>query len=248
MNSEQKNSHTILLPITILVAGILIAGAIYLNRTSVEPEKISINAPSSSKVNIDAFIPITDKDHVLGDVTKAEVVIVDYSDLECPYCKELHETFLKIMTDYEGTDKVAWVHRHFPLSIHTKAIKEAEATECVADLGGNTAFWEFTHTVFANTPSNDGLDPKNLSLFAKKVGVDTAKFEACLAAGTYTTKIKEDYENAIKLIGTESTQFTVLVVRGQVVPLADKSGIGFGALPYPTMKALIDEFANGSNQ
>jgi protein-disulfide isomerase len=246
MNSESRQSNSFLLPLSILVVGVLIAGAIYLNRTSVEPQKISITAPSSSKVKIEAFIPITNKDHILGDAEKAKVVIVDYSDLECPYCKELHETFLKIVKDYESTGEVAWVHRHFPLSIHTKAIKEAEASECVAELGGNAAFWEFMHTVFANTPSNDGLDPKNLSVFAKKVGVDVTKFDTCLSTGTYATEIKEDYENAIKLIGTESTPFTVLVVGGQVVPLADKDGTGFGALPYPTMKALIDEFVNGA--
>lgn len=248
MNGSQNQNHNILLPITILIAGILIAGAIYLNRTSVEPQKISVEAPSASRVNLEAFIPISDEDHILGDIQKAEVVIVDYSDLECPYCKELHETFLKIYNDYEGTGKLAWVHRHFPLSIHSKAIKEAEATECVADIGGNSAFWEFVHTIFANTPSNDGLDPKNLSVFAKTVGVDVAKFETCLDSGTHTAKIKEDYENALKLIGSESTPFTVLVVRGQVIPLADKSGTGFGALPYVTMKALIDEFVNGATQ
>ncbi len=247
MNHDSQNrEHNILIPLSILVVGTLIATAIYMNRTSVEPQRIAIKTPETTKVKTEAFIPVSEKDHILGDIKKAEVVIVDYSDLECPYCKELHETFLKIYQEYQSTGKIAWVHRHFPLSIHSKAIREAEATECVAEIGGSDAFWEYIHTIFANTPSNDGLDPKNLEVFAKKIGIDTTTFNTCLSSGTYTEKIKESYENAIKFIGEESTPFSVLIVRGQVIPLADKEGKGFGALPYPTMKALIDEFVGGA--
>lgn len=244
---SQNRSNNILIPITILIVGFAIAGSIYLNRTTVKQQTITVKDETKSRVNVDAFISVSSSDHILGNPTTADVVIVDYSDLECPYCKELHETFYKIYNEYASSGKVAWVYRHFPLSIHDRSIKEAEATECIEKIGGKDKFWEYLHTIFANTQSNNTLDPKNLSVFAKTVGVDEKDLNDCLASGTYTNDIKEDYENALKMIGAESTPFTVLIVRGQVVPLADKEGIGFGALPYTTMKALIDEFVNGAS-
>ncbi len=237
--SEPRNQN-IFIPIAILVVGILISGAIYMNRTAVAPQKVTVNQPNTTKT--DAFVAITENDHILGDVEKADIVIVDYSDLECPYCKNLHEVFNKIYVEHESTGKVAWVYRHFPLSIHTKSIKEAEAAECVAEIGGNEAFWKYIDTIFKNTPSNDGLDPANLLTYAVGLGVNKTKFEECLSSGKYTQKIKDSYDNSLKLVGSEATPYTVLVVRGQVIPLVDSEGYGFGALPYPTMKALIDEF------
>ena len=66
--------------------------------------------------------------------------MVEYSDYECPYCQRLQTTMQHVVKAY-GTD-VAWIYRYFPLSFHQNAEKEAEAAECVAQLGGNTAFWK----------------------------------------------------------------------------------------------------------
>ena len=67
----------------------------------------------------------------------------------------------KIVADYKG--QVAWVYRHFPIdSLHSRARKEAEATECANEFGGNTVFWQYLDKIFELTPSNDGLDPAEL--------------------------------------------------------------------------------------
>jgi protein-disulfide isomerase len=108
------------------------------------------------KLNLD---PVTEKDHISGD-TKAELVIIEYSDPECPFCKRFHETMTQVMSEYGKAGKVAWVYRHFPLdAIHSKARKEAEAIECAGELGGNEKLWEYVNTLYKITPANNQLDP-----------------------------------------------------------------------------------------
>lgn len=103
---------------------------------------------------------VDDSDHLRGD-PKASVKVVEFSDLECPFCKRFHLTMQQLMEGYSG--KVAWVYRHFPLdSLHPKARKEAEASECAAELGGNDGFWAYIDKLFEITPSNNGLDPNLL--------------------------------------------------------------------------------------
>lgn len=90
---------------------------------------------------------ITAEDHVRGN-PNASVKLIEYSDYECPYCKSFHPTAQRLMTEYEG--QIAWVYRHFPLDrIHPNARPAAIASECIADLAGEDAFWEFTDMVFA---------------------------------------------------------------------------------------------------
>lgn len=110
----------------------------------------------AAKINLD---PVTEKDHIAGN-PNAELLIVEYSDPECPFCKRFHETMMQVMNEYGKTDKVAWVYRHFPLdSIHSKARKEAEAIECAGELGGNDKFWEYLNKLEEITPANNQLDP-----------------------------------------------------------------------------------------
>src|SRR3989344_3757951 len=100
------------LPITIVVAGALIAGAVFL-------AGIQKSAPGV--------------DHIIGN-PNAEVKIIEYMDLECPYCKTFHTTMLQVMDYYGKGGRVAWVVRPFPLvSIHSKAPQEHQAAECAAD-------------------------------------------------------------------------------------------------------------------
>lgn len=242
MYQERKSESNIFVPLAILAAGLLIAGSIYFNRATVAPQKITVQEPITSLVKTEAFVPLSANDHVKGDLSKADVIIVDYSDLECPYCKLLHKTFAEIYKENEDSGKVAWVYRHFPISIHQKSVKEAEAAECVAELGGNDAFWDFIDIVFEVTPSNDGLDHAKLPDIASQVGVEKTAFNSCLASGKYTEKIKDSYTNTLKLVGEEATPFSVMVVRGKVIPLVDESGMGLGAIPYSTAKALVDQF------
>jgi protein-disulfide isomerase len=89
---------------------------------------------------------ITDEDHVLGD-RNAAVTIVEYSDIDCPFCKRLHPT-LQALVD-EG--KIAWVYRQSPIpQLHPDAYNKAITAECIAKLGDNNAFWTYLAATATN--------------------------------------------------------------------------------------------------
>ena len=91
-------------------------------------------------------VPVGDGDYVRGS-EDAQVTVIEYSDLQCPFCARHHGTMLQLMSQYEG--EVNWVFRHFPLrSIHPQAQRWAEATECAGELGGGDAFWAMSDKIF----------------------------------------------------------------------------------------------------
>ncbi len=99
---------------------------------------------------------VSPDEHLLGN-TNARIVIVEYSDLECPFCKTFHNTMHEVV---KSDPEVAWVFRHYPIpQLHAKALREAEATECAWEQKGNEGFWKYADKIFEITPSNDGLDP-----------------------------------------------------------------------------------------
>lgn len=117
-------------------------------------ELMTNKAKNSSEINLD---PVGADDHYFGS-KDAEVVIVEYSDLECPYCAKFHQTMHQLITDYNG--KVAWVYRHLPLKMHENAEEKAVASECVSELGGNDAFWKYIDNIFEQaTPKKKVYDP-----------------------------------------------------------------------------------------
>src|SRR3989344_2542683 len=195
METESKQTN-LTIPIAIVVAGALIAGAVYFgNRGNGIAD--GTQPPTAEAGNLDEMRPIAKDDHIRGN-PDAPVKIVEYSDAECPFCKSFHPTMQRIIDEYGEGSKVAWVYRHFPLdNIHPKADKEAEAIECAAELGGNDTFWTYVDRLFEVTPSNNNLDPAELPKVAEFVGLDVEKFKSCLASGKYAAHVEEDYQNAL---------------------------------------------------
>src|SRR3989344_279096 len=117
-----------LVPSAIVIAGGLIALAIYFGGSTPRLDSGQANSPTT---DID-IAPVTEKDHIMGS-RNAALVIVEYSDTECPFCKVFHNTMQEVVKEYKG--EVAWVYRQFPIAqLHSKATKEADATECAAEL------------------------------------------------------------------------------------------------------------------
>jgi protein-disulfide isomerase len=191
------------------------------------------NAPQKEVV----IKEVTKDDHIRGGSIDAPVKIVEYSDLECPFCKKHHDTMIQIVADYG--DKVAWVYRHFPLSygpqpLHSKAAKEAEATECAAELAGNDGFWKMTDKIFEVSPTNNGLNLDTLPDLAAEVGLNREKFTECLDSGKYAEKVKASYDEAGKA-GAQGTPYNVIIgPDGGKTPLP-------GAYPVESFKEVIDQ-------
>jgi len=221
-------NNSFAIPFAIIVAGLAIAAAVYFG----DSKKGIAAAPQGAQNQAIELDPITSADHILGN-PNAKIVIVEYSDTECPYCKVFHETMNRVMNEYGKDGKVAWVYRHFPLSFHTKSPKEAEATECVAKLGDNTKFWEYVNKIFATTPANNGLDAALLPKLAKEIGIDEAAFNACLASGEMKAVVDASLASGTKA-GVQGTPHSIVLVDGKIAGTID------GAQPYETVKASID--------
>jgi protein-disulfide isomerase len=227
-------------PIAIIIAGALIAFGLYATGNSSNTENNKDIVKGALQKDAPEVAPVTDADHIRGS-KDAKIVIIEYSDIECPFCKRYHETMKKIFAEYGADDQVAWVYRHFPLAgLHKNAIKEAEATECVAELGGEDKFWEYLDLLYTTTKSNDGLDLSTLPDLGAKIGVDRAKLKECIDSGKYNTKIKEDIAAGAKA-GAAGTPYTVINFKGESIPLVDETGRGLGSIPYDVLKKIIDK-------
>ena len=168
---------------------------------------------------------LSDGDWVRGD-KNADVTIVEFSDIDCPFCTRFHDTMRQVMTDYAG--KVNWVYRQFPLtSLHPEAFKKAVAAECVGEQKGNDAFWSFLDKLF------DGDETlANIADVAVSVGVDKTKFQECLDSDKYNSKIQSQSQEAQKA-GGRGTPYSVIISGNQKVAIP-------GALPYESVKASLD--------
>ena len=177
--------------------------------------------------------PLKAEDHVRGD-RKARILLFEYSDLECPFCKRFHPTAQQIVDAYKG--QVAWVYRHFPLDqIHSKADKEAEAVECAKDQGGEDAFWKMTDKIFEVTPSNNGLNLDDLPKLAGEIGLDANTLKSCLDSGKYTAHVEGDYQGGVKA-GVTGTPGNILLDTK-----TGKTKLMPGAFPFDQFKTAIDE-------
>jgi protein-disulfide isomerase len=216
-----KSSLTV--PLAIALGGIIVAVAVYVSMPKTSP----IGAGNPALVR-----PITSTDHILGNPA-APVMIVEYSDFDCEYCKDFHTTLHQVIADAGVNGKVAWVFREFPLTeIHPNALPHARAAECIAKVVGNDTFWKFANSLFANQP----VEPARYGALAQAAGVSGDAFAACYAdaAASVDTRIMADRENALA-VGAQGTPYSLILVAGKPPVVMD------GAYPYDAVKQLVDQ-------
>lgn len=227
-------------PLAILITGFLISGAIlYSGNSSVSQsttEGVGLSQGANTGTLTRGIRPVGPEDHIRGD-RNAPIKMIVYSDLECPFCKRFHTSMQLLMDDYGNRGQVAWVYRHFPLdSIHSKARKEAQATECANELGGDDAFWEYTDRLYEITPSNNQLDLSLLPKIADEIGLSRTKFEDCLSGdargGKYAAHIEDDYQDALRAGGTGTPHSVIIAPDGKMFPI-------IGAQSYTALSALM---------
>jgi len=187
----------------------------------------NVNQPVAEDTNVvpdyDPVKPITDTDYVKGN-KNAKVVLIEYTDMECPYCLRHHATIKQIVEKYGS--RIAYVQRHFPLtSINANAQKAAEAVECAGEQG---KYYEMVEKVFeANQNKNMGIDTWKKA--ATALGLNASKFADCLDNGKFASKISQSAAEGAAA-GVEGTPATF--VNGQLVS---------GALSFETFTGIIDE-------
>lgn len=204
-----------LIPIAIVLAGVLIAGAVFF----VNRDSSTSGGKNTAGTTVDNTLTevraAEEADHLRGN-PEAPVTIIEYSDFECPFCQRFHDSLKEVMDTSGREGSVAWVYRHFPLAqLHSKAPAVSQASECVAELGGNDAFWRFTDTYYETTPSNNQIDLTTLPSLAEQSGVDRAQFEECISGDRNRDKVEEDFAEAVAAGGT-GTPFSVFVFDGEI--------------------------------
>ncbi|NJN84572.1 MAG: thioredoxin domain-containing protein [Caldilineaceae bacterium] len=168
----------------------------------------------------------------------AAVVVVEYSDFQCPFCQRhtldtqpiLDETFV-------DSDQVLWVFKHFPLSIHPQAPAAGVAAECAAEQG---QFWEMHHLLFTNSSSWSVSDPSTaLTDLAAELGLDTEKFAACLEDEEIMARVDNDLADGAQFVRGTPTFVVLFNGQGSIIP---------GALPADRFVSALQEMVDEAAQ
>jgi len=217
-----RNSKTGLIGALFIIALVVMAIIFY----------IKDGRPETQTANIAQFSENTE--HILGN-PRAPLGIYVYSDINCPHCKNLHQTMRQVINDYGKDGKIKWVSKHFPL--HEVSQKEAEIAECVAGVTGENSYWQFLNKLMTEAIESLNSEEEftnSLIEMAGAMGVDKNKLEQCVEQNPYKEKINQSRQEAINL-GAKGTPFIVLRKGEKIITIIP------GALPYEALKNLVEE-------
>jgi protein-disulfide isomerase len=156
----------------------------------------------------------------------APVVLVEFSDLQCPHCKEAQPTLEKLMSEEKN---VRLVFQNFPLPMHNWAAKAAAYADCVGRTS-NPAFWKFIQGTYdAQADITENSADEKLNTIADASGVKSADIAVCAAKSETVGRVERSLElgRSVNVTSTPS-----LFVNGRL--------IGIGAIPYDSLKNLVD--------
>ena len=175
--------------------------------------------------------PITSQDHYKGN-PKAKITVVEYSDLECPSCKDIQPTVTRLLHYYET--QIRWIVRNYPLPQHINAAKEAEAAECAAQLGGNAMYWTYSDAVFTRSTMNGtGFALEQLTPLAKELGLHTQEFESCLDSGKNAKLVSQQTIDAQAAGAYELPAVFIIDSKGTTRLVG-------GSQPFAVYKTILD--------
>jgi protein-disulfide isomerase len=175
----------------ILTAGLIASVASWLlfRAAASLPRRLRIRALlGSSQLLIDLAVPVDpDRDHIRGP-EEAPVTLLEYGDLECPYCGQAEPVVRELLS---SAGDIRYVWRHLPLSdVHPRAQLAAEATEAA---GAQGRFWEMHDLLLAH---QDALRPADLTRYATDLGLDLDRFTDELRRHVWAARIAEDVDGA----------------------------------------------------
>jgi protein-disulfide isomerase len=234
----QGNSSAGGLVAAALILGAAILGSAYLLATSIdrgsdqlaslnESVKTAAAAPKAAARPSGPKRPDPEKvyDIEVGDAPirgskSAKVTIVEWADFQCPFCVRVNPTLEQIAKEYG--DKVRFVFKHLPLSMHAKARAAHTASEAAHRQG---KFWEMHDRIFAKPRD---LSPETYLRYAKEMGLDIDQYNSDLASSSVRKLIDSDLDVARKLGVSGTPSF---FVNGRFLS---------GAQPYASFASVID--------
>lgn len=196
------------------------------------PPPAAPSAPQAPSAPSKVDIALKTTDYVRGN-PNAPVTIIEYSDLECPFCKRFHPSMQQVMSQFG--DKVRWVYRHYPLDItcntamsqqlHPNACLAAYTAECVGKLAGGGKFWDFVDKMLGDETAPDRA---KLIAAAKSLGLNEGRLTSCMDSSEIADKVQVDLRegNSYGVNGTPTS-----FVNGTPVE---------GAVPFDQLKAIVE--------
>lgn len=233
---EKRNA--LVFSIIIILGALVVATGIITLHTINNGEIVNTDNTSEIKIR-----PVTDSDHILGN-PNADIILIEYSDLDCPYCREFHKNMERIMNDYGKKGQIAWVYRHFPLKSLIGGVenitedKPSIAAECVADLAGNDKFFEFISIIMSDAPLP--VSDEFLKENAVNLGVDEEDYSFCISSGKFNTEIERDIQDGLAIYEFDSdfgTPYNIIVTKTGIqkeIP---------GLQPYSVLKEIVENFS-----
>lgn len=232
-----------------ITAAAIILGSLFIVAALMPPLKGGMKKADSA--NEEALPPAAaqpagettiDNDPILGDAQKAKVAIVEFSDLECPFCKKFHEeSYQKLIDKYVTTGQAVWVARDFPLSFHDPvATTAAGIANCVFSQKGNEAYFALTGEMYKSTLTNGkGVPAATLDKLITTQGVNAAAIKTCAATEAVKSEITADIEagTTVGIEGTPSFVIGTLDQNGNV-----KGEVVVGAQPLASFEKIIDKY------
>ena len=165
--------------------------------------------------------PVNIKGAPFKGPSSAKLAIVEFSDLQCPFCRRVDPTLKQVQEEYG--DQVRIVFKHLPLRIHPKAVAAHWAAEAAHRQG---KFWEMHDTILENQKA---MEPEKFLEYAEQMGLDMEKFKADLVSNQVKQRVDADMAEARRLGVTGTPGF---FINGRFLS---------GAQPFESFKRLIDE-------
>lgn len=236
--SNQEQRSNLLVPGSIVLAGIVIAGSVlYIGGLRERPSGTAASVGGgAAAAGLNPSSALADDDPSLGDPS-APVTIVEFGDFQCPFCNRFfREAELEIIEQYVKTGKARLVYRDFTF-LGGESVAAAEAAECADEQG---RFWPYHDRLYnfiwdeyfgqnRNGENVGAFSRQNLERFAADVGLDAGRFQECLSTGRYRAEVEKDTADG-RAAGVSGTPTTF--VNGK--PFV-------GALPFSQFQAAIEE-------
>jgi protein-disulfide isomerase len=180
----QDETKENIVAVSIFLLIVLIIAAIATQGFGLFPEKEVVD---TQRYNVDFT-----GEPVKGNQENPKLIIIAFSDYQCPFCKEAEDNLKEAMKEYEN--EILFVFRDLPLeSIHPHAKQAALATECADE---QEAYWQYHDKLFENQKA---LKKENLISYAQELNLNSTIFEECLTEEKYTHKIEADKRIAKRL-------------------------------------------------